>query len=268
MTFQTIKRSDLGSGAATPFNPNIIAIDIEDLLNGECPEANEGGVLVESDIVLKAGASPFKFYVTAISAKIGSKSTGEIDSEGYEVTFEATMPGDNLITREFSVWALKRNFIILVQTCKGGNYDMFGDCCNPMRLGFEIEKDKDKTQTKVMMKRPLNTDEPAKIYAGNLTFVDPFAVTTTAIDLTLANGKQYAIDATVTGALTIATNTLVAGDKVTFIGNGGTTPATLDASATVLLKDGTTWTALKDAIITLQVFDDGTNLVLVEVERR
>lgn len=71
-----------------------------------------------------------------------------------------------------------------------------------------------------------------------------------------ANGNQYQIPAlAVTAAIAPSALDLPAGQVVTLIGGGGAGPATLAqtiaGSTKVLLKSGSTWTALVGAVIQL-----------------
>ena len=61
------------------------------------------------------------------------------------------------------------------------------------------------------------------------------------------------------------------GDTVTLIGSGGSDPATLSSGdatgATVLLNDDQDWTALENATISFEVFDNGATMYLIEKNR-
>jgi hypothetical protein len=113
-----------------------------------------------------------------------------------------------------------------------------------------------------------------KEYDGAVVFAEPTEVDdVTALELTEANGLQYAIPALdVTAAIAVdGAVTLAHGKIVTLIGNGGANPATLAngvaGSVTTVLNGGTTWTALQNSVINLQVFKAGATTYLIELSR-
>jgi ABC-type branched-subunit amino acid transport system ATPase component len=83
---------------------------------------------------------------------------------------------------------------------------------------------------------------------------------------------QYKLAAT-TSATVAAFDTVSAnhGDIITLIGQGGTTATTLAQNIVgtklVVLKSGTTWTALDGSVIHLQIFKAGAVTIFTELSR-
>ena len=59
----------------------LVIYDVDDILY--FPPRNEAGVVIEEDIVMKAGRYAIGIYLTPGTAEISSNSDGETDAEGY-----------------------------------------------------------------------------------------------------------------------------------------------------------------------------------------
>src|SRR5690606_18984337 len=90
--------------------------------------------------------------------------------------------------------------------------------------------------------------------------------------LTVANGTRFKLAADTLGtALVIASLDHVDGTVISLIGGGGSDPFVLSAgvstAATVVLKSGTDWAAVENAVIDLKVVNGGATKYLVEQKR-
>jgi hypothetical protein len=111
-----------------------------------------------------------------------------------------------------------------------------------------------------------------KIYTGAVVFAEPFQVAgVSAISLLEANGVQYKLPADAAEDVGIVDIDLQHGKVVTFIGTGGDNPASLvngvSGAVTIALTNGSTWTAIENAVIHLKVFKAGSVVYLFELSR-
>lgn len=66
-------------------------------------------VVIEDDIVMKAGRYAIGIYLTPGTAEISSNSDGETDAEGYTPSVKFNHPGNEQEIREFSINWLSKN---------------------------------------------------------------------------------------------------------------------------------------------------------------
>ena len=66
----------------------LVIYDVDDILS--FPPRNEAGVVIEEDIVMKAGRYAIGIYLTPGTAEISSNSDGETDAEGYTPSIPVT----------------------------------------------------------------------------------------------------------------------------------------------------------------------------------
>jgi len=266
---QNVVKSGPGAGAAAANKPNVTFFRMEDVL--VFPPRDSKGVRVVGDIVLRPGAKMFTVYCTP-SKQVKSYTTeGDEDMETIKQKFEASTPGDVLELSEFIQNNLGVDYGILANNCIDSRKRLYGTPCAPMKLKAEQTDDSSGRMIKMTFEQIVGSKYVPGHYEGNESFAAPTATDET-IDLTVANGNQFKIDADELGAaIAIASTDRATGDVVTLIGSGGGDPSTLangaSTAATVLLKDGTTWTALENATITFEVFDDGTTVYLIERAR-
>lgn len=258
-----------GSGAAKPKDPNVAIFRREDI--AVWPIRDSKGVLSIGDFVMVEGKAPIYIYMTGVNQQPTYETEGEVDAEQIMQKFVATHPGDELEAHEFFQNNLGADLIIVYGSCADDSKRIYGTKCSPLRLKNSFKNDKDGAGHTFSFEQIQGTRFVPSFWNGNVPYAAPFA-TTTAIDMVVANGYQYKVEALEsTVAITIPTFDLVDGDVVTLIGSGGGDPATLAAGdltqATVILKDGTAWTALLNATISLEVVDGGGTMYLVERNR-
>lgn len=266
------KPTNVGAGAPNPKKGDVTIVFADDILS--YPERDANGVKMLGNIVLKAGAKMHKLYETPTSQKASHTIEGDEDAEQFKLKFEGMHPGDSLEINEFVQNVLGQGLIIIYGTSCGSNSKkVLGTPCNPMKLKGEFTDDKDGVKHTLNFEQYQGDSNLAGFYTGTLSFAEPFAVAlATAIALTPENGGIYQLPATAAEAdATITSLTLSHGQVVSLVGSGGAGPVVLESGAStaanVLLKDGTTWIALKDAVINLQVFLAGGTKYLIEVSR-
>lgn len=268
-TPENIVKSGAGVGAAAANKPNVTFFRMEDVLS--FPPRDSKGVRTVGDIVLKPGAKMFTVYCTP-SKQVKSYSTeGDEDQETIKQKFVGWSPGDELALSEYVQNNIGVDYGILANNCIDGYKRLYGTPCSPMKLKAEQTDDNSGRGITLTYEQAVGSKFVPGFYNGNESFTQPFS-TTPSLDLTIANGANYLLDADAAGtAITVATIDHATGANITLIGSGGASPSTLangaSTAATVILKDGTTWTALKDATITFKVIDDGTTIYLIEESR-
>lgn len=258
-----------GSGAGTPKDPNVFLVRTKDVLTW--PVRNAKGVLMVGDLVMKSGKSASSVYMTGVNQKPNYNVEGEIDKENFMQKVEATHPGDALEAHEFYQNNLGEDLVLFYKNCDDGKYRVYGTPCSPLRLKGGFEDNKDGRGFNFNFEQIQGTRFVPGHYAGNMPIAAPTA-TDVSIDMLVANGYQYKVEALdTTAAISLSDFDLEQGSVVTLIGSGGADPATLSAGdlteATVILIDGQAWTALENATISFDVVDGGSTIYLVEKNR-
>ena len=110
------------------------------------PSRDDKGIVITDNIVFKPNAYMIQVYATLDKIKSGSTTSGELDAEGFEQTFEFTHPGSEIEIREFKANWLSRNIGVIVLHCHSTRKDQFGTPCEPMRMVAKWEDDKDKNK--------------------------------------------------------------------------------------------------------------------------
>lgn len=264
------KPAGISPGSAAPKSETII-VDVEDIT--VFPPSDQNGVKLVGQFVLKTGASMIKMYGTKSKTDAPYESDGDEDSISINQKFMIQHPGNNLEIKEFVQNWLGRNVIVLHKACQDDFYEVMGTPCAPLQVKPAKVDNNDGRFHTLNFESYAKTALVPKHYEGATVFAAPFAVAlVTAIAATPANGNFYKLPALATTAVAGFTSvTHTNGTLITLIGDGGTNPATLNngvsGSATVLLVNGSTWTALRDASITLEVFIAGAVTYLIEKSR-
>lgn len=110
----------------------LVIYDVDDILY--FPPRNEAGVVIEEDIVMKAGRYAIGIYLTPGTAEISSNSDGETDAEGYTPSVKFNHPGNEQEIREFKTNWLSKKCIVVLRYCSGKPADLIGTPCNPSKL--------------------------------------------------------------------------------------------------------------------------------------
>ncbi len=268
--FQDVnKPATAGAGASTPKDPNVHIVRTKDVLTW--PARNAKGVLAVGDLVMKPGKTAISVYMTGVNQKPNFATEGDVDKEQILQKFEATHPGDELEAHEFYQNNLGEDLVIFYGNCADSSKRMYGTPCAPLRMKGDFMDDKDGRGFNFNFEQIQGTRFVPAHYNGNIPTAAP-AATDVSIDMLAATGYQYKVEALdTTAAITIPTFDLVHGDTVTLIGSGGADPATLSSGdatgATVLLNDDQDWTALENATISFEVFDNGATMYLIEKNR-
>jgi len=258
-----------GSGAAKPKDPNVAIFRNDDVL--VWPLRDSKGVRSIGDFIMKPGKTPIYIYMTGVNQQPGYSTEGEVDAEQIMQKFVATHPGDELDAHEFFQNNLGVDLTVVYGSCADDSKRIYGTKCSPLRLKNEFKNDKEGAGHTFTFDQIQGTRFVPSFWTGNIPYSVPTATDVT-IDMLVANGYQYKVEALdTTAAISLSDFDLVHGDVVSLIGSGGADPATLSAGdlteATVILKDGTAWTALENATISFEVVDGGSTMYLIERNR-
>lgn len=254
-------------GAVTAKGQYVTLVDTDDILS--MPARGAGDVRVDGNIVLKANARMVELYLTPSTQDPKYASDGDEDAESFTHTVMGSHPGNSLDAKEFIQGWTGRPAIAFWSGCNNGSgIEMYGTACAPLKLKTEFSANNDKTGAIMTFASVQKTSFVPASYFGELSLAENFEAADFDLELLEANGNVQQLPSSAAGdAISVASNDFAHGAIVSLIGGGGATPATIAAAAGIVLKEGTTWTALKDAVINFRVFDNGTATVLHEVSR-
>jgi len=257
------------AGAAAK-EPNVTIIALDDIL--VWPARDARGVRMLGSFVLKTGARMYQFYQTISKFKATTESEGDEDAITNKQKVETEIPGDSLEANEFLATWMGVNVVIIFGSCSDDFQKVYGTKCAPLQLKPSSQDDNEARKKMLVFEQLAKSTWFPGHYTGALVLSAPFAPTTAVFAINAANGNQYQIPAlAVTATIAPSALDLPAGQVVTLIGGGGAAPATISqiitGSVRVLLKSGSTWTALVGSVLQLQVFDSGTEKYLIELSR-
>jgi hypothetical protein len=250
----------------------VIIVDAADVL--VYPPRDAKGVKVMGNFVLKPNARMVKLYTTKSKGSAPVESDGEEDSINMKQKFETQHPGNRLEIKEFIQNWLGKDVYIIHGSCADDFREVMGTPCAPLQLKPSKTDGNDARFWTLMFEAFATSQFLPGHYEGELVFGDPVAVADAeAIAVDTETNSHYKLAAT-SSATSAAFDTVDAnhGDIITLIGQGGTTATTLAQNLStgdnlVVLKSGTTWTALDGAVIHLQVFKAGAKTILTELSR-
>lgn len=136
----SIKKAKGPAGAASPKNPNLIIIDVEDI------ETYPGrdGVKSIGDIKLKQGAEAMYIYCTPSTIENPEESAGDPDKEQITDKITAFRPGIDMVMDGWLQEKLGGDFLIITKVCNGVKQTLLhGQECNPMKLQYTKQDNKD-----------------------------------------------------------------------------------------------------------------------------
>lgn len=253
-----------GSNAGGPAPKNEIAILIaEDIL--VYPPTNPlDEVSLLGNFVMKAGKTAILMYSTKSKTEAPVETEGSEDAISFKHKFMAQVPGNDTATKSWIQKITGQNLVIAHRACGDTKWEIMGSTCAPLQLKATKQDNNEARNYTLTFEAYAGSHSIPKDYTGVIPFEAPVVVSSlTAIDA--STGSQFQLPAT-SGAIAVATLPTANG-IITLIGGGGATAATLSASTSVLLNNGTAWTADAGAVIHLEVFDAGTTTYLIERSR-
>jgi hypothetical protein len=236
------------------------------------PPRDASGVKMVGNFVMKPGAKMITLYTTKSKGEAPVTTDGDEDSISIKQMFNTQHPGNRLECKEFVQNWLGKNVYILHKACQDDFFEVMGTPCAPLQLKPEKTDTNDARFWAFKFEAFAKSAYVPGHYEGELVLAAPFAVVNaTELVLTEDNGSHYKLPAT-SSATSIAVDgfDFSHGKYITLIGSGGSTPATFAQGSglvDVVMKNGTTWTALEGAVIQFQVYQAGATTYLFELSR-
>lgn len=261
------KPGGVSPGSAKTAKPKVYVALADDILS--VPQRDALGVRMLGNFVFKPGRGWNHIYMTASKQDRSYESEGEEDSISVTHSFTGFHPGDELTSAEFVQQWLGQSLLIGVDFCDGSPKRIIGTPCAPLQINPSFVANNDETGYNISFSAFAKTNQLPGFYFGDFLEVPPFEVPDNeAIVLSPDNGTQYLLPSSSLGeSIAVSANTLEHGTIVSFIGSGGTAPAELTSSASVLLANGSDWVALQGAVINFKAFNTGSGISLVEESR-
>ncbi|MDD7454961.1 MAG: hypothetical protein PUK70_01725 [Bacteroidales bacterium] len=150
----SLPKLSLGAGCPTPKSPDIIIIDVDDVVTE--PTRSVGNTALVGDITLKASAKAVRIYGTPSTINITEEYSGEDDARGIMQGLEFEHPGNSVEVKNFIEAFLNKGVIAIVKECDGssaGRMQLFGSKCNPLLITPETTISKESTKRKFTLKQ-------------------------------------------------------------------------------------------------------------------
>ena len=266
---KSVKKPDGPVGRSLLARDEFGLIDVDDL--EVMPAADDKGVRITDDIVLKEGAYPLTVYLTPGTAEVTENSEGDPDEEGFKPQVKFKHPGNSRELREFKHNCINRRFIGYMRYCDG-SVDLFGSPCNPMRMQTAYTGNSSSNSNEFTFAQTFKGDG-IRIYEGTIPVQEENTYTYeqgVALLGAGASGTQYNMDKTHVVTTISGGN---AGDVITLRGASDNTSASVvktqspeSAGSNIMLQGGDL-TLSSGAQVTLKAFDTGEGLVWIEQSR-
>ncbi len=249
-----IIKAKRGGGAAQGKHMYITIFNFNDVVH--FPQRDEGGVVMEGNIVFREGAYVQEVYATSSTISTPRTSEGKEDAVGFTGTPEFSHPGSSLEIEEFIVANTNQPLGVAVKigACGGGNpfYRVYGSPCNPLNLIVEGQDNNEGVKDLMKFNQSRKSELLPGRYYGTWAKATANVVPadTTEIDVSKGSGEYQLQDNT---SATEITNLINANERAvyTLVGSAGDNLAVLKASNPkfVLKAD---WKALPNSRITLK----------------
>lgn len=268
--YRLVRPKGNSPAGATKFNSTGFGVFKDDIVS--FPTRDENGIRLVGDVVLKPDAQFFEFYHTSSKADASFEVESEQDLIKITPKFTTQHPGNSVESREFLTAHMGRDVILFVGQCDEDGYDVIGEICLPLQLVPSQTNNSDGKFFTLLWQAHGTTDLLNAFYEGNIIRSEVPVSPTASVSIDGSKSKTVRLaPATETADIDFTLTNVNHNDSVTVVGSGGPNPFTLKSgetgSVTTVLKNGTEWSALKDASITLKYVDGGSKQYLVEVSR-
>lgn len=135
-----LKTSD-NAGRPISFKDKVVLIEVDDILT--FPVRDAKGVLMATNVTLKAGRTAIQMYATPKTLKANNKAEGDPDKKGYIQSLEFEHPGDELAYNEFAENCINKNFIAIIGKFDGTGKRLLGTPGCPLQFSDEGKNDSD-----------------------------------------------------------------------------------------------------------------------------
>lgn len=255
---KSVPRAEGNPGTGIQPRDQLTLIDIDDI--AFMPSADDKGVVIADNIVMKPGRYGYNIYMTQGTIEVTSAAEGDTDKIGFTPSIKFEHPGNEQAVREFKVNSINRKFIIVVRYCSGKPADLIGTMCNPCKLTPSYTGNNE-SNTNEMTFTQISKGNDIFIYKGTVPLEEPVSTVEGGVNaVTFVSEGQYQLSS---GSAAIDEITGGAHDAViTLLGVAGTSPTVSATAGKILLKGGKVFTATEGSQITLRAFDAGDGGVM------
>ncbi len=262
---KSVPRAEGNPGTGIQPRDQLTLIDIDDI--AFMPSADDKGVVIADNIVMKPGRYGYNIYMTQGTIEVTSAAEGDTDKIGFTPSIKFEHPGNEQEVREFKANSINRKFIVVIRYCSGKAADLIGTICNPCKLTPSYTGNNE-SNTNEMTFTQISKGNDIFIYKGTVTLEEPVSVVEAGTKaVTFVSEGQYQLSA---GATTVNEIEGGAHDAViTILGaSGATSPTVSGTGGNIMLRAGATFTASEGSLITLRAFDSGEGkIVWIEQSR-
>lgn len=242
----------------------MVLLNIDDI--SYMPSADDKGVVIIDDIVMKPGRYGIGIYMTPGTVETASPAEGDTDQIGFKPSWKFKHPGNSQEIREFKVNELNSKFIGIMRYCSGKPADLIGSICNPCKITPSYTGNNESNNNEFTLEQ-ISKGDDIKIYKGTIPLEEPVSVVeASAKTIPFVSDGQYQMS---DGAA--AVNEISGGTHdavITILGTAGASPTVSHTSGKILLRGGKTFTASEGAQLTLRAFDAGEGgLIWIEQSR-
>ncbi len=173
----SIPKNGDGAGCPIPKDPNIIVIDVDDIVKE--PSRAVGDPKMVGDYELKEGTKAIAIYGTPNSISFTEEYSGDPDARGCKLGVAFSHPGDSDDIRGCVEAFMNKGVIILTKVCDGsatGKMNATGSKCNPLFLSVETTNNNESIKRTLTFKQELNSSFLHGTYTGAIPDIaDPAA---------------------------------------------------------------------------------------------
>lgn len=170
----SINKNGDGAGCATPKDPTIIVVDVDDVASE--PTRVVGNTVLQGDLELKEGAKAIGIYATPDTIDAGYDQEGETDARGFKDKVGFDHPGDSTDINNFAEGGANKGFIILVKECDGtanGKTKMYGQKCSPLFMTSSPANNKEGNKRHFDFNQSMSTKFVPGEYTGTMPELAP-----------------------------------------------------------------------------------------------
>lgn len=264
----SVNKPSKNAGSGGDKKDRIIIFDWDDVKTG--PQRDSKGVRITNSIVMKDGRYMIEVYGTVTTINPSFTTEGDPDKTGFMHSVAFEHPGDEVEIMEFIQNWTNRNIGIIVQKCSSSRKRLFGSSCAPLQLGTESNDNNESNTNAMTFGAIVKSKFVPGEYEGTLSLesaIATVAADATTVDVEEGEGQYQLTDNTTSTEITTLSNA-VDGGVYTLVGSGGSNPATVTDSADFILANGTTWTGISGAQLTVRAFKTGaSSFVFIELSR-
>lgn len=260
---KSIKRPAGNPGTGLMVRDMLVLLNVDDI--AYMPPADEKGVVIADNIVMKPGRYGIELYMTQGTIESTSAAEGDTDKIGFQPSWKFSHPGNEQDVREFKVNELNSKFIGIMRYCSGKPADLIGTMCNPCRLTPSYTGNNDGNANEFTLQQ-ISKGDDIFIYTGTIPMEEPVStVDANATKVTFVSEGQYQLSAGASAITEIEGGSH--GAVVTLLGVAGEAPSVKATEGKIMLRGGKDFTASENCQITLRAFDAGDGLVWIEQSR-